>query len=352
MFSSFGRFDMQPFASLPQQFQDFFRCYPIDAMQGNKSDYNYGGKIFLPPSALNKLSMLNVRYPMLFELESPDSKRKTHSGVLEFIAEEGRVYLPNWMMDVLGVHTGSLLLISSTDLPLGNFVKLEPQSTDFLDISDPKAVLENSLRNFSTLTMDDIIDIKYNNKIYRIKVLEVKPENESHGICVLETDLVTDFAPPVGYVEPDYKKLQEEERIKKQNMKPKAPSIGSMSRRIGYAEQLNSSSSTHFSGEGQKLSGKIMNVPTKVLENEVKLSLDKQPAPLNLPDGQLFFGFPFIPPKKDDDDDDEGDGHGTKLVNFQGEGQSLRKAAKRKGRKEHTGSKSKATKSPEIIEID
>lgn len=63
--------------------------------------------------------------------------------------------------------------------------------------------LENALRNFSTLTLGDIIQINYNDKIYEIKVLDVKPHFESHsGISIVETDLEVDFAPPVGYVEP------------------------------------------------------------------------------------------------------------------------------------------------------
>ena len=43
------------------------------------------------------------------------------------------------------------------------------------------------LRNFSTLTRDDIIQIHYNEKNYDIKVLEVKPGND--GISIVETDL-------------------------------------------------------------------------------------------------------------------------------------------------------------------
>lgn len=34
---------------------------------------------------------------MLFELRNPGKQRHTHAGVLEFIAEEGRVYLPHWV---------------------------------------------------------------------------------------------------------------------------------------------------------------------------------------------------------------------------------------------------------------
>ncbi|KAL3235794.1 polyubiquitin-binding protein UFD1 [Nakaseomyces bracarensis] len=318
--------------ALPQEFEDFFRCYPVAMMNDRirKDDANFGGKIFLPPSALNRLSMLNVRYPMLFKLTSNESGKVTHGGVLEFIAEEGRVYLPQWMMETLGAQPGSLMKINSTDVPLGQFVKIEPQSVDFLDISDPKAVLENVLRNFSTLTVDDIIEISYNNKTYRIKVLEVKPESAAKSICVIETDLVTDFAPPVGYVEPDYKAMKAEEDAKRKSaaIDPVKHSQGSMSTRINYSGILNSTNENvvRFAGEGQKISGKTSK-PKKETEGikDIKISLGGEPARLDLPEGQLFFGFPLVLPK----DENEQEEDSNKKV-FLGEGQSLRKSKKNK----------------------
>jgi ubiquitin fusion degradation protein 1 len=50
----------------------------------------------MPPSALEKLTRLEIAYPMLFELINGRQQKVTHAGVLEFIAEEGRVYLPYW----------------------------------------------------------------------------------------------------------------------------------------------------------------------------------------------------------------------------------------------------------------
>ena len=103
-------------------------------------------------------------------------------------------------MQTLLLEEGSIVQVKNTTLPLGSFVKIQPQSVDFLNITDPKAVLENAFRNFSTLTKGDIISIKYNSKIYDFLVMEVRPND--HGISIIETDLEVDFAPPVGYVEP------------------------------------------------------------------------------------------------------------------------------------------------------
>lgn len=116
-------------------------------------------------------------------------------------------------MSTLGIQEGKVIKCQSANLPLGKFVKLQPQSTDFLDITDPKAVLENALRNFSTLTKGDILSIQYNDHIYGLHVTEIKPESE--GISIVETDLEVDFEPPVGYVEPDWKAKASEAKVNK-----------------------------------------------------------------------------------------------------------------------------------------
>lgn len=53
--------------------------------------------VFLPRSALEYLMELNVEYPMLFKLTNRRDDRSTHCGVLEFTADQGRVYIPYWV---------------------------------------------------------------------------------------------------------------------------------------------------------------------------------------------------------------------------------------------------------------
>lgn len=82
----------------PRRFDEYYRVYPVVMLSGPvREELNYGGKIMMPPSALEKLSRLNISYPMLFELRNGKEGKVTHAGVLEFIAEEGRVYLPYWV---------------------------------------------------------------------------------------------------------------------------------------------------------------------------------------------------------------------------------------------------------------
>jgi hypothetical protein len=55
-------------------------------------------QILLPASALDTLVRMNIEYPMLFSLTNPSKpEAATHAGVLEFVAEEGRCYVPAWV---------------------------------------------------------------------------------------------------------------------------------------------------------------------------------------------------------------------------------------------------------------
>lgn len=81
-----------------RRFDEYYRCYPMVMAQGpERPDLNYGSKILLPASALDKVSKLHVQWPLLMEMINGEKGRHTHAGVLEFVAEEGRAYLPQWV---------------------------------------------------------------------------------------------------------------------------------------------------------------------------------------------------------------------------------------------------------------
>ncbi|KAJ3691727.1 hypothetical protein LUZ61_020891 [Rhynchospora tenuis] len=178
-------------------FEQTYRCYPSSFI--DKPLLEAGDKIIMPPSALDRLAHLNVEYPMLFELRNVATSRTSHCGVLEFTAEEGMIYMPYWMMQNLLLQEGDIITVKNVTLPKGTYVKLQPHTTDFLDISNPKAILEKTLRSFSCLTTGDSIMVAYNSKNYYIDIVETKP---SSAVSIIETDCEVDFAPPLDYKEP------------------------------------------------------------------------------------------------------------------------------------------------------
>ncbi|AWP07406.1 Ubiquitin fusion degradation protein 1 -like [Scophthalmus maximus] len=207
---SFQVFDHPMSRGFQNRFSTQYRCYSVSMLAGpnDRSDVEKGGKIIMPPSALDQLSRLNITYPMLFKLTNKNSDRMTHCGVLEFVADEGICYLPHWMMQNLLLEEGGLVQVESVNLMVATYSKFQPQSPDFLDITNPKAVLENALRNFACLTTGDVIAINYNEKIYELRVMETKPDK---AVSIIECDMNVDFDAPLGYKEPERRPQYQEE---------------------------------------------------------------------------------------------------------------------------------------------
>ncbi|KAL0561101.1 hypothetical protein IC582_001519 [Cucumis melo] len=164
-------------------FEQSYQCFSTSFI--DKPHLETGDRIIMPPSALDRLPSLQIDYPMLFELRNDAVERVSHCGVLEFVAEEGMIYMPYWMMENMLLQEGDLVRVKNVPLPKGTYVKLQPHTKDFLDISNPKAILETTLRNFSCLTTGDSIMVAYNNKKYYIDIVETKPSN---AISIIETD--------------------------------------------------------------------------------------------------------------------------------------------------------------------
>ena len=340
------------FGAAPSAYDEYLTAYSMAMLPGQERDnVSYGGKIILPPMTLAKLTELEIEGPWIFKLRNPNTDvppkdtlpktegedagegsssgrtryrgRESHAGVLEFIAEPGRCHLPAWMMKSLGLQEGDQIRVIGTTLPKGKLVKIQPQSVDFLEISDPKAVLEQALRNFSTLTAGDVIEFKYNCLTFEVLIMEVKPD--AAGITIVDTDLEVDFAPPKGYVEPEYKPRGPPPTMaSKLNIETtktdSIPASGATTPLGGGDARRDSSNSLAapagpFRGSGHTLSGKKSkgkkdkgiekidpfslvrrtDVP-RIVTNDTQLEEKKIPAALNLDFGRLFFGYEYIPP--------------------------------------------------------
>lgn len=142
------------------------------------------------------------------------------------------------MMRNLILEEGDIVQIESVSLPVATFSKFRPQSPDFLEITNQKAVLENALRNFACLTTGDLVAIKYNSKIYELSVLETKPGS---AVSIIECDMNVEFDTPVGYQEPV--------RVRKES---EAHDDDAEAPQIHYDTE----SFVAFSGEGSRLDGK------------------------------------------------------------------------------------------------
>jgi ubiquitin fusion degradation protein 1 len=150
----------------------------VGLIGGRSEGYVADGTVIMPPSALAKLSELtdvqisdhvadrtaglDIDGPWTFHLRNPRNPAayNTYAGVLEFVASEGVVHLPAWvsqlldsyssegrlelimqMMKSLNLNEGDPIRLTGTVMPVkGKLVKVQAQSRDFEQVSDPRAV--------------------------------------------------------------------------------------------------------------------------------------------------------------------------------------------------------------------
>lgn len=214
---------------------------------------------------------------MLFKLINKTKERTTHCGVLEFLPTSDPVcYLPSWMMRHLLLSEGDEVNVESVKLPTAKFVRFQPQSVDFLDISNPKAVLERLLRNFACLSKGDLISIPYLNRNYELYVQELKPED---AVTIIECDMEVDFAPPVGYIEPKYTPSSSQNiATTPKTTNPMAMTPGDPLSSIPSSYK-SPSTFTPFHGPGNRLNGKVKSKDQEQLQQNNLQSLQTRGVP-------------------------------------------------------------------------
>ena len=195
-------------------------------------------------------------------------------------------------------------------MPVATFAKFQPHSVDFLDLTNPKAVLESRLRNFACLSTGDVIAIMYNDRVYEMSVLETKPTD---AVSVIECDLNVDFAPPVGYREPE-----------------RTPSTAAgQGGEHDEAEQMDMSELMPepsgfipFKGSGNRLDGKKKRTSSKSEAPKVRAEYVR-----GIPDYDFEIRvLKFIRNPKPKVTNGEADDSNNWFEAFKGEGQSLRQA--------------------------
>lgn len=319
------------------------------------------------------------------------------------------------MMKRLELQEGDSIRTFGTRLPKGKFTKLQAQSVTFLELSDPKAVLEQALRAYSALTQNDIIEISYNMMTFELLVMEIEPKGA--GISILNTDLEVDFAPPKGYVEPERKPREPAPTMKSkfkintdqtQDVDAKGrgsgtstpavqggvavggasgsgtstPAAQGLNSAVGKAGKAQEGPWEAFKGIGNTMGGKRVrgkgisvkkvepvdkdskiyrtSALPRIVTSDTQIGTRKVPAALNLPEGTLFFGFKVVAPKTVEGIDKEGktagehtNAGGVKPPAFEGAGQGVTLSGRLPKTASNKASKGKAKQQqPDVIEID
>ena len=247
-------FRMGPIAPMGV-FKGDFECYCMAMYQLEQNQYESGGKIVLPSSVLEKLTRMNIEYPMLFKLTHRDSNRYTHCGVIEFSAQEGKVYIPFWLMNMLQIKDGDCVSLEYASLVPCTYAKFQPITMEFLEFTNPKSILETTLRSFACLTLGDIITIHHIGNKFQLRILELKPKNE---VTIIECDMEVDFAPPEGYVSPK-RVIPVKEEVETDGLDPEILATAGLQHFFA------------FKGSGQRLDGKMKGTNSQGLNNQIQV---------------------------------------------------------------------------------
>lgn len=130
-----------------------------------------GGRVLLPSSCLAELTTMNVAYPLQFRIRFRN--RVCYAGVLEFDADNGIVIMPSWMFSALLLKPGDTVALETCTLPQGKLVKLRPHQSSFLQLSDPRQVLEMYLNQYPVLTRGTSIVLHYLERDFVIDVMDI-----------------------------------------------------------------------------------------------------------------------------------------------------------------------------------
>jgi len=211
--------------------------------QETREQLKYSNKILLPASILHKMDEQDdVEYPLFFKVTNPICEFGRVCAVHEFTATEGLVNVPYYILEDLGLQEGSPVTIEYINPPKGSYIKLKPHETEFIELHDPKLILEHIMsKDYPVVTKGQTIVINYKdmNKTYRIDVVDTQP---SETIKIINTDLDLDFDQPHDYVEPIVNNIVE-------------PDI-SPSRNIKLDEFKQTGKFVPFSGNGHTLGSK------------------------------------------------------------------------------------------------
>eukprot|EP00698_Gefionella_okellyi_P019010 TRINITY_DN5772_c0_g1_i1.p1 TRINITY_DN5772_c0_g1~~TRINITY_DN5772_c0_g1_i1.p1 ORF type:complete len:593 (-),score=69.09 TRINITY_DN5772_c0_g1_i1:992-2770(-) len=194
------------------------KCHAPDFV--HRSDLEDSNAILLPLSVICKLRS-NLPSRMFWRLQS--EKGSTHCGVREFLAPDGVVIVPMWIMQNLGVDEGCNMTVSLVDLPAIQCMKLRPHSVEFLEIENPRVALEVAFRSLVCVSVGDVIRFKHNSVTFYADVVECQPES-AH---LIDVDVKVDFLPPLDYNETTYRPPE----------RPSAPQRKSLPSRVS-GEQL------------------------------------------------------------------------------------------------------------------
>lgn len=154
-------------------------------------------------------------------------------------------------------------------LKKATFVKLRAQSVDFLEVHNPRALLEVALRQFTCLTVGDVIRIPHAGRFFDLEIREVQPDGAA---SIIETDCNVDFEEPLGYKESKYAEYERKSKEAEEARRLEAATRTLQRAKAAGDESNGTESATFkaFGGAAKRIDGKSSSSSTASAAAESK----------------------------------------------------------------------------------
>jgi ubiquitin fusion degradation protein 1 len=176
------------------------------------TDLENSNKTLLPAACIPDLDLdAGITY---LEVSSDTNDKKVVCAVHEHTETPGIIFMPSRIMNAMGIDAcDNVKVVQKTDIQKGEYIKIRPFQKAFIELSNPKAVLERHISQFyPVLTKGEVINILYNDVDYQIEIVETKP---SSSIQTTNCDINLDFDRPVDME--DESKNETRQEMKQEN---------------------------------------------------------------------------------------------------------------------------------------
>ena len=162
-----------------------------------RNTLEYSNQVILPPEILARQS--NDTDGILF-FTIANKEKKINVGVHEFTDIPDVCYIPYYFMMLLGIKEGERIQITPIEEKpqKATSIILKPQEQVFMELSDPKRILEYHLsRLYPIITVGDVLRIFHDDMVYCLSVSKVEPADI---VQTVDCDIVLDFEESHDYI--------------------------------------------------------------------------------------------------------------------------------------------------------
>jgi len=173
------------------------QVYPLSFSSNvQRNTLEYSNQVILPPEIL--ASFPNYTGTVLF-FTIANEEKKINVGVYEFTDIPDVCYIPYYFMMILGIKEGDRVQIEqlAEEPQKATAITLKPQEQAFIELNDPKVVLEYHMsRLYPIVSLGDVIRVYHNNIVYCLSISKLDPANI---VQTINCDITLEFEEPHDY---------------------------------------------------------------------------------------------------------------------------------------------------------